>query len=192
MSELLSRMNDRIRPLTLLSGYWAFFWLLNGLDKFVNGTMQPMIADGLAKGVLVDADGEIGSTLYGLEVSGLFGVNRNAKTVAFFDRLGVPEPFSLGLLYSVAVLEIALAALFVLGLVSSLRGRTAHRTYTALAYKISMLIFMAFCVVDILIGERIELWEHNTFLLVLMVSYLWFINSDIIPPRKLKSGSFAA
>lgn len=188
MSDLLVRMNDRVRPLSLLSAYWSLFWLLNGLDKFVNGTMQPMIADGLARGVIVDEAGQVESTLYGLEVTGLFGVNRNAKTIAFFDRIGLPEPVSLGLLYSTAALEIALAALFVLGLVALSRGHSVHSSYTALAYKLSMLLFMVFSMIDILIGERIELWEHNSFLLVLMVSYLWFINSDIIPPTKTKLG----
>lgn len=174
MGDWVVEANKRVRPLPVLSAYWFLFWVLNGLDKFVNGTMQPMISKGLEKGVLVGSDGEIDSTLYGLEITGLFGVNRNAKTVAFFERLGIPEPFSLGLLYAVAVIEVGIAAMFLWGLVLLMKQGPTYRAWTSLAYKLSIILFMAFCVVDILIGERIELWEHNTFLLILLVSYLWF------------------
>ena len=49
--------------------------------------------------------------------------------------------------------------------------RTIHR----LAFKGSILVFVVFSVGDILFGDRAELWEHGTFLVLCLVTYdLWF------------------
>lgn len=162
----------------LLSGYWFVFWVLNGLDKFFNGSMTPMTGDGLGKGVLLDSNGDRAGTLYGFEVQGWFGSNRNSKTISFLERIGIPESVSLPLLYSVGILEVILGLLFLVSLLWWITGREHHSALTALAYKSSIALFMGFCMVDILIGERIELWEHNTFLLVLLVSYGAFLFRD--------------
>lgn len=184
IGDLITRLNRRLHAPMLLGGFWSLFWLLNGLDKFFNGAMEPMLDKGLAKGVMLDASGEITSTLYAFEVNGWFGTNRNAKTISFLGRLGVSEDMALGLLYSIGAVEVVLAVLFMLGLGAWMAKRPIHMAYSLLAYKASMVLFMAFCFVDILIGERVELWEHCTFLLVILASYIVFLFRDTLGTRE--------
>ncbi len=164
-------LNKNLNIVVILLIFWSFFWMLNGFDKFFNGTMEPMVEPGLEKGVLVDSEGAETFSLYGYETNGLFGSNRNAKTVTFFERIGIAESFSLPLLYSVAVFEIGLGVMFLASLWQCFRKNSSFVECASLSYKLSIVLFTGFCAVDVLIGERIELWEHTTFIVALALSY---------------------
>ena len=48
------------------------------------------------------------------------------------------------------------------------------RAFHRLCFKGGIFVFLAFSVGDILFGDRMELWEHGTFMLLTIVTYdLW-------------------
>ena len=133
----------------LLTGFWALFWSLNGLDKFFDGTPT--------------ADPNVpGKSL------GWFGVNRGEKFLAYFHKLYLPSGLARAALYGFALVELCLGALF---LVFLLRGRHMSPAARALPFKLSLLVFTLFSAGDILFGDRAELWEHGTFILLVLGSY---------------------
>lgn len=93
-----------------------------------------------------------------------FGVTRDAAFVEYFARLGLPSRPALASLYACGVYEILLAAGFgaalLLGVPSLAR----------LSLKASALLFIVFSAADVLFGDRRELWEHGTFLALVLVS----------------------
>jgi hypothetical protein len=56
----------------------------------------------------------------------------------------------------------------------------ATQTIHRLAFKISSLLFVAFMVMDILFGDRTELWEHGTFLIMTALTYRFYIDHEAI------------
>ncbi len=51
----------------------------------------------------------------------------------------------------------------------------ADRTIQRLAFKGSVLVFSVFAVADIVFGDRAELWEHGTFIVLCLVTYdIWY------------------
>ena len=47
--------------------------------------------------------------------------------------------------------------------------------YRRLVFKLSMIIFLVFSVGDILFGDRQELWEHGTFMVLTLLTYQMYI-----------------
>ena len=44
-----------------------------------------------------------------------------------------------------------------------------------LTFKISMAVFFGFSIFDILFGDRMELWEHGTFLILATIHYVYIL-----------------
>lgn len=95
-----------------------------------------------------------------------FGVTRDDKFVAYFAGLGLNSEIALAFLYSCGVCEIILG----IGFLLALRKTKAQNELIQACLKAGMLIFITFSVFDILFGDRAELWEHSTFLLLHIVS----------------------
>lgn len=145
-----------LRMENILYAFWGFFWVGNGLDKFFNGV--PI------------------ETAYGTVPIGWFGVNRDDKMIHYFSRLGLPEELALVFLYGVAVLEVAIGvAFFVL-----LLRRTVPGFVQRLTFKMGMIVFLMFSVGDILFGDRQELWEHGTFMILALVTFRLFLEAPVI------------
>ncbi len=161
------------------------FWILNGADKFYNGSSQPNLT--AKKGVLVDQHGAIQYTLHNIEPQGFYGVTRDSKMIGYFNRLGLPKELALASLYGFAVFEVLVGFGFLLlvlwsllprkirtrevGIWAPFEARTIHR----LCFKAGIIIFIAFCTGDILFGDRTELWEHGTFMVLTLVTYdMWY------------------
>ncbi len=184
MKKLIYLIDHKINLITILFLFWAFFWGLNGFDKFFNGTSEPILDKNLATEALVDENGKVVYTVQPSQKIGWYGVNRDAKFANYFDRLSLPQPVATASLYFFAFLEIVLAFLFFWlflkqfskskpddGKVDLFEDRTIHR----LIFKASIWIFIAFLTGDILFGDRAEVWEHGTFLLMTLVTYdLWY------------------
>ena len=84
---------DKISTLYL---FWAVSRGLNGGDKFFNVQYMPQTAPWSTKGVVVDANsGEIVYRLHGMETMGLYGVNRDSKTVNYFKQIHLPAGVAL-------------------------------------------------------------------------------------------------
>ena len=137
--------------------------------------------------LLVDKNNKVVYTVQPSQKIGWYGVNRDDKFRNYFYRLHLPFIIAQVSLYFFAILEIILAFLFFWLFLKQLRrsdvtddgdgkitlfeDRTVHR----LIFKLSIWIFIAFLTGDILFGDRAEVWEHGTFLLMTLITYdLWY------------------
>ena len=185
MRALLSWIDGHTNLMRVLFVFWAMFWTLNGADKFFNGKSQANLK--ATKSVLVDNAGEQQYTLHNMEPMGFFGVTRDNKMKGYFARLNMPASVATASLYFFAIFEVVIGVGFLLLVIWSLLprgirnneeglwGAFADRTVHRLCFKSGILVFLAFCTGDILFGDRMELWEHGTFMLLTLVTYdLWF------------------
>lgn len=99
-----------------------------------------------------------------------FGVTRDAKMIGYFERLLLPPELALTFLYAIAIFEVIVGLVF---LVTLLYPRLP-KNIRLLAFKASMLIFAMFSVGDILFGDRAELWEHGTFMILALLSFFLY------------------
>jgi len=159
--------------ITLLIAFWAGFWLLNAGDKVFNGTYQPLQGDFASSGVIYDAEGAEIGRIQPMETTGGYGVNRDNKMAAMFARIGAPRSVSLALLYGAASMEGLIGLWFLILLLRTFRGYPPTRGALDKAHRASAMVFAMFCMGDILIGERMELWEHCCFLILVLVSNLY-------------------
>jgi len=185
MKKLIYLIDHKINLITILFLFWAFFWGLNGFDKFFNGTSEPNLDPTSATSALVDENNEVVYTVQPSQKIGWYGVNRDDKFRNYFYRLGIPFVIAQVSLYFFAILEIVLAFLFFwLFLKQFSRGKPedekvvnfyTDRTIHRLIFKLSIWIFIAFLAGDILFGDRAEVWEHSTFLLMTLITYdMWY------------------
>ena len=182
MRRLLYKLDERVNLVFILFLFWALFWALNGADKFFNSTTVPNTAEWAASSVIME-DGEIVGAIHPREPLGFYGVNRNNKMIGYFNRIGLPPWVALSSLYGMAVFEIVLGLTFFALFFWSLLPRDRQtkpqlfvdRTIHRLAFKGSVLVFVIFSAGDILFGDRMELWEHGTFLVMCLLTYfVWF------------------
>ncbi len=186
MKRIIYLIDSKINLITILFVFWTLFWGLNGFDKFFNGTSQLIKEPWASQGFLVDKDKRVVYSIQPSEKIGWYGVSRDAKFANYFRTLHLPPIVSTITLYFFAILEIILAILFFWlfirqffdykdeeteGKKSLIADRTIHR----LIFKASIWIFIAFITGDILFGDRTEVWEHGTFLIMTLVTYdLWY------------------
>ncbi|MEO6588775.1 MAG: hypothetical protein ABIP06_05555 [Pyrinomonadaceae bacterium] len=186
MKKFIYLIDKKINLITILFLFWTLFWGLNGFDKFFNGTSQMIKERWASQGYLVDKDKKVVYSIQPSEKIGWYGVNRDAKFINYFRTLNLPPTVAVISLYFFAILEIILAILFFWlfirqffdhtkkasdGKTSLIEDRTIHR----LIFKGSIWIFIAFITGDILFGDRVEVWEHGTFLIMTLVTYdLWY------------------
>lgn len=198
MKSLARWAERKVSLTTVIFLFWALFWVLNRGDKFFNGEYVPNLESWSSKGVLVDSGGEMTHTIHAMETVGPFGVNRDAKMVAFFQRIHLPGEVALVSLYGIAVLELIMGLAFLVLLAwsflpESAKGKAdllAERTFHHLTFKGSMMTFVLFIIGDNLFGERMELWEHSTFLVLCLVTYMLWERAD--SHSKAKKGVLAA
>jgi hypothetical protein len=151
-----------LRVENLLFTFWAMFWVLNGLDKFFNGKA-------------------VKDETWGSYHKGWFGVNRDEKFIHYFDRLSLPEELALGSLYTFAVLEVLLGMAF-LSLLFQGTPKVIHRT----CFKSSLILFTCFMTGDILFGDRTELWEHGTFMILVIITFQLYLDRALIRKEVLR------
>lgn len=199
MKKLIYLIDSKINLITILFLFWALFWGLNGFDKFFNGSSQVIYERWASQGYLVEKDTE--NVVYSIQPSekvGWYGVSRDAKFANYFRTLHLPPIISSVSLYFFAILEIILAFLFFWlflkqftkdrdfenGKINLVSDRTVHR----LIFKASIWIFIAFLTGDILFGDRTEVWEHGTYLLMTIVTYdLWYRTDQFFLEMKKKN-----
>lgn len=203
MKKIIYLIDNRINLITILFLFWTLFWGLNGFDKFFNGTSQLITERWASQGFLVDKDKNVVYSIQPSEKIGWYGVNRDAKFANYFRTLYLPPLVSSVALYFFAIMEIILAILFFWlfvrqffdfkdeatdGKTSLIEDRTIHR----LIFKLSIWIFIAFITGDILFGDRIEVWEHGTYLAMTLVTYdLWYRTDQFFLDLKKQKGASA-
>ena len=144
-------LENYLRLEYILYAFWALFWTLNGLDKFFNG--------------------KVVQTAAGPKEFGWFGVTRDQKFIDYFAKLYLPKWTALSFLYTFALLEILVGLMFL----TILLYRKMPAVYRRLVFKLSMFIFLVFSVGDIFFGDRQELWEHGTFMVLTLLTYQMYI-----------------
>ena len=170
---MINKINKLFSGITIIITFWGLFWLLNGLDKFFNGSFQPNLEPYSTKTVLVNPDfkTKIIYESHPMETIGWFGINRDAKMIGYFNRLGLNKYFALACLYFLASIEICIG----LGFIYSLFSKEKRHKIVRLTFKISMAVFFGFSIFDILFGDRMELWEHGTFLILATIHYVYIL-----------------
>ena len=183
MKKLIYKFDQKVNLIIILFLFWSLFWLLNGADKFFNGEFVPNTESWSTKAVLLDENEEIAYTMHPMETIGWFGVNRDSKMINYFKGLYLPKELALLSLYGMALLEIVLGATFFALFLWSLQSTEkqqkmemfANRTIHRLAFKGSVMVFVIFSTGDILFGDRTELWEHGTFIIMCLITYdMWY------------------
>lgn len=177
MATPLKSFDQRLGLVPLLFAFWALFWVLNGADKFFNGTSA--VNPAVTQAVKVDGQGNVVERIHPMQPQGWYGVTRDAKFIAYFRTLHLPPAVALTALYTIGVIQLLLGSLFLTLLYratqrpsSQPRNRAFQtRALHRVAFKGSALIFYVFCVGDILFGDRMELWEHGTYLLLTLITW---------------------
>lgn len=196
MKKIIYFIDSKINLITILFLFWTLFWGLNGLDKFFNNTSQLIKEPWASQGFLVDKDKNVHYSIQPSEKIGWYGVNRDAKFMNYFRTLHLPPSVATVTLYFFAILEIIIAALFFWlflrqfydredDLIEGKKNLIADRTIHRLIFKASIWIFIAFITGDILFGDRIEVWEHGTYLAMTLVTYdLWYRTDQFFLEQK--------
>jgi len=190
MTRFLVKLDLHVKLVFLLYFFFSMFWGINGLDKFANGEMRHDTNPSIAKFAVLDAEtGELEYRIHKYRIHGWFGVNRDAAFGAYFEQLGISYEISQVILYGFAAVEVLLGIIFLYIFIRSILNIKAEytrstlfgtRTLHRLTFKVSTLIFVFFCFGDSMFGDRMELWEHATFLLLLLISYFLFLQADKI------------
>ena len=170
---MIEKLNKLFSGITIIITFWGLFWLLNGLDKFFNGSFQPNLESFSTKTVLVSPDlkNKIIYESHPMETVGWFGVNRDAKMIGYFNRLGLNKQIALACLYFLASIEIFIG----FGFIYALFSKEKRNKIIRITFKISMAVFFGFSIMDILFGDRMELWEHGTFLILATIHYVYIL-----------------
>ena len=170
---MIDKLNKLFSGITIIITFWGLFWLLNGLDKFCNGSFQPNLEPFSTNSVLISPDGEnrIIYESHPMETVGWFGINRDAKMIGYFNRLGLNKKIALACLYFLASVEVIIG----IGFIYSLFTKEKRNKIVRLTFKISMVVFFGFSIFDILVGDRMELWEHGTFLILATIHYVYIL-----------------
>lgn len=184
MSPYLRTADHRLGLIPVLFAFWMLFWLLNGGDKFFNGTSA--VNPAVTQAVVLDGQGAVVQRVHPTQPQGWYGVTRDAKFIAYFRTLHLSPQVALTVLYTIGVVQLVLGSLFLLLLYWSIRpapARPRHPLYAQrvlhrLAFKASAMVFYVFCVGDIFFGDRLELWEHGTYLLLTLVSWQAWYRAD--------------
>ncbi len=92
-----------------------------------------------------------------------------------FDRLLLPPEMALTFLYGIGIFETILGTIFLIALLFPMLPKNIRH----LAFKASFLIFLMFSVGDILFGDRAELWEHGTFMILVISTYRLYLNQTL-------------
>lgn len=133
--------------------FWFFFWFLNGLDKWCNGVLMR-------------------NAEFGKWYQGWFGVNRDEKFVHYFSRLDLPPWMAMTSLHVFAIFEVIIGLAFL----QIFFQKEPRSSYVRFAFKGGILLFVAFMIGDILFGDRPELWEHGTFLILTLITYRLYLS----------------
>ena len=204
MKKIIYLIDSKINLITILFLFWTFFWALNGFDKFFNGSSQLIKERWASQGFLVDKDKNVVYSIQPSERIGWYGVSRDAKFANYFRTLHLPPVIATVSLYFFAILEIIIAALFFWLFIRQFydnkddepedkKSLIADRTVHRLIFKASIWIFIAFLTGDILFGDRIEVWEHGTYLAMTLVTYdLWYRTDQFFLDLKKQKRSSAS
>ena len=102
-----------------------------------------------------------------------YGDAREAKFIGYFAHIHLPPWLALTTLYSFGVVEILVGVSFLYALLR----RHTQSAVSQISFKVSVLIFFTYSIGDIIFGDRAELLEHGTYIILILVSFAFFLRS---------------
>ncbi|WP_282077857.1 hypothetical protein [Epibacterium ulvae] len=125
--------------------HWAIYWVMNGLDKFLNRTDISFFT--------------------------WFGKDRTEQFSGYLERTDISISLLEPILYVTGVLELLVALPLLMVLTAACNQRPISRRLFEHSFFWGTLIFTGFSFFDVIFGDRAELWEHGTFFIGLLLSY---------------------
>ena len=145
--------------------YWAMYWIMNGLDKFLNR-----------------------------QSLGFFkwhGKDRNDQFSGYFNNTEIDTFWIEPLLYLVATWELAIAIPLILCLFIQVFKNRFDILYFKLGMSCGVLTFIIFSFFDVIFGDRAELLEHGTFMILVVVTYQLVLNPPLSSPTRKSRERFS-
>ncbi len=147
---MIPKINGFFTMSRLFVFYWATLWLLNGLDKFLNRR--------------------------DLGIFTWFGKNRFEQFKGYFSDTELPESWIQPVLYLSGIWELLVFIPLAAVLWVQIYRSRLHEEWFKLGMFWSGATFVVFCIADVVFGDRAELLEHSTFLILAVVSYQLVLN----------------
>ncbi len=128
--------------------YWAVFWIMNGMDKFLCGRDLPGFR--------------------------WHGKDRTDQFSTYLHRIEVDASLVEPILIFAGIWEIALGLVFLSTLWSLVRAFPSAAVFSGMSITVSasILTFVGFSAFDVVVGDRAELLEHGTYMMLILVSWL--------------------
>ena len=109
-----------------------------------------------------------------------FGYDHLADMIDHFALFGLPASLARISLYLLAALEVILGLSFLAALISARYEASQQRCN----FKTAATIFIGLSFGDVLIGDQTQLWEHGTYLLLVLASYHLYCRPPQFQPMK--------
>ena len=132
--------------------YWWLFWLLNVVDKII-----------------------------GKGIPFFEGKDRMAAFVKYFGSIGIHNPaVAGGTLLFVSIIEFIALVFLSFALYYWFKNkRVLMRGAMFYGILVSLFVFSFFAIGDQIFGDRKELWEHTTYWMALVLSWIVFTRHDM-------------
>ena len=129
--------------------YWFLFWLMNGMDKFLNGRDLVLFT--------------------------WVGKDRTAQFGTYFNGADLPTRWISPVLHAVGMWEIVISLFFLASILFCFQKNAEQKFQHAVVLGClgGSLTFTGFSVCDIIAGDRLELFEHGIYLSMIILS--WFV-----------------
>ncbi|MQY41593.1 hypothetical protein GG681_02990 [Epibacterium sp. SM1969] len=129
----------------LLLLHWGVYWLMNGLDKFLNRT-------------------DVGLFVW-------YGKDRSTQFGDYLENTGTSLSALEPILYFTGIIELLVSIPLFMILAAAISGKQISQAFLEMSFVLGGVIFVGFSFFDVIFGDRAELWEHGTFLIGLLLSY---------------------
>ncbi len=148
----LANLNKKVALAGALALHWFVFWLLNGLDKFLN------------------ADNFFGVDFKN-KLKGPPGADGLLSNLGFSDGWAAPIAVIVG------ICELVLALLFLAALVNFVWRRADAGEAISTCLTLSVLFFALLSAGAVLFGDRAAMEQHGIFIIALVASRIFIGNS---------------
>jgi hypothetical protein len=161
----------------IIYAFWAVFYLLNGVEKFVRPDFPPGYTCEMSPKEYIQQHPEYADRFVKLAEGryvprGWYGVNRTCQIGAFFKKLNLPQSWVDPALYFAGFYETTLGLIFLYMLLKALFGaKMASHALHRMAFKLSIMQFFGFITLGTLVGDRTELWEWVSYLSLIILTY---------------------
>ncbi|RXJ72721.1 hypothetical protein CS022_13885 [Veronia nyctiphanis] len=149
---MIDKVNSFLVMPRIIIIYWAGFWLLNGLDKFLFRTEMCIFT--------------------------WYGKDRTEQFSNYFAQSDIPPVWISPLLNTIGIWEVLISVPLCYAAWQYKPRFTLCRDYFNLGMNLGALTFLAFSMGDIVIGDRAELLEHGTYFILVLISF-WYVNQSL-------------